>query len=225
MNGNFGVPPPTRLVNNQDMLHCCSHDQPQAPYCRSERRNRLRDGAEFRGPRFRFLRRAACGEHHFTTRVPIVHQAAMLRPASSPSFRRVPARLFWSRLVDWSQGRTLVGQDDVGRKYYVAREDRPRVSSAVERRTFDGDADVELPAEWLAWLRHTRAEPPTPEESKQLADAREERRRRVEALQLQEQQRKTRARVQGTQTGEGAGAEQLGDAGRSTRDWQPDKWQ
>jgi NADH:ubiquinone oxidoreductase subunit len=134
--------------------------------------------------------------------------------------------LFWARLVDWSQGRTLVGQDDFGRKYYVSREDRPRVSSALERRTFDGDADVELPAEWLAWLRHTRTDPPTPEESKQLADARAERRRRVEALQVQEQQRKTRAKVQGTQTGEGAGAEQLGgDTGRSTRDWQPDRWQ
>ena len=124
--------------------------------------------------------------------------------------------------MDWSQGRTLVGEDDVARKYYIAREDRPRMGSAVERRTFDGNADAELPAEWLAWLRHTRAEPPTPEESKQLADARAERRRRVEALQVQEQQRKTRARVQGTQTGEGAGAEQLGG---NTRDWQPDRWQ
>ncbi len=116
---------------------------------------------------------------------------------------------FWSRAVDWALGRTFVGQDADGRKYYESEEERPR-DGRVVRRTFTGDADTrELPVEWLAWLRHTRPHPPTPEESRQLEEARTQLKARVTELAAEEAKRRERARVLGQQRGEAAGAEQL----------------
>jgi len=138
------------------------------------------------------------------------------RSARSDLRLRPHARQLWSRVSDWLSGRTLVGQDDDGRKYYSENGGTTR----AERRLFVGDPDSQLPAEWLAWLRHTRASPPTPEESRQLAAARAERSRRVDDLRERERQRRTRSQVMGEQTGEAAGAEQLA----SGDDFQPRQW-
>nr|XP_033324765.1 NADH dehydrogenase [ubiquinone] 1 alpha subcomplex assembly factor 2 [Megalopta genalis]XP_033324766.1 NADH dehydrogenase [ubiquinone] 1 alpha subcomplex assembly factor 2 [Megalopta genalis] len=59
----------------------------------------------------------------------------------------------------------LVGEDYYGTKYY---ESQTRTDWLKKRtsRSFKpvNDFDQEMPAEWEAWLRHRRVEPPTSEE-------------------------------------------------------------
>jgi len=62
--------------------------------------------------------------------------------------------------------RNLIGEDYYGTKYY---EEQPRSSNPNRSlRYFEPinkeNFEQELPAEWEAWLRHRRREPPTQEE-------------------------------------------------------------
>lgn len=62
--------------------------------------------------------------------------------------------------------RTLIGEDYYGTKYYeeeIRSSKRTRPPRSFEPVNKD-DFDQELPAEWEAWLRYRRKEPPTREE-------------------------------------------------------------
>lgn len=132
-------------------------------------------------------------------------------------------RSFWARALDWALDRTCVGSDAQGRKYYERIEERPR-DGRVLRRTFTGDAEGDLPAEWLSWLRSTRLQPPSPEETLLLAQKRSEVRGRVAELAAEEARRKERARVLGEQRGDGADAQQLSDSQSKQDGFSPGEW-
>ncbi|XP_054723135.1 NADH dehydrogenase [ubiquinone] 1 alpha subcomplex assembly factor 2-like [Uloborus diversus] len=60
----------------------------------------------------------------------------------------------------------LVGEDHLGNRYFEGFRD-PKVSSRPVSRWFvpkDGEWQQNLPAEWEAWIRGRRLQPPTQEE-------------------------------------------------------------
>uniref|UniRef100_A0A6V7LWE1 Mimitin, mitochondrial n=1 Tax=Bracon brevicornis TaxID=1563983 RepID=A0A6V7LWE1_9HYME len=61
--------------------------------------------------------------------------------------------------------RKLIGEDYNGTKYYEDPEARSQRGRSFEPRE-ENQFDVELPAEWEAWLRYRRREPPTEDEVK-----------------------------------------------------------
>ncbi|XP_015926072.1 NADH dehydrogenase [ubiquinone] 1 alpha subcomplex assembly factor 2 [Parasteatoda tepidariorum] len=64
-----------------------------------------------------------------------------------------------------SEGK-LMGEDNVGNKYYEASR-RKESFKKLDTRWFepkDGEWQQDLPAEWEAWLRGRRKDPPTKEE-------------------------------------------------------------
>ena len=65
----------------------------------------------------------------------------------------------------WKRGR-YVGADELGNKYYEARDDRDSYDRGRKRRwvVYKGYADAsKVAAEWHGWLRYTFDEPPTTE--------------------------------------------------------------
>ncbi|XP_012283464.1 NADH dehydrogenase [ubiquinone] 1 alpha subcomplex assembly factor 2 [Orussus abietinus] len=82
---------------------------------------------------------------------------------------RLIFRDFFNSLKTLYSPRTnkLVGEDFLGTKYYEQTvkkgggRKKPARSFVTET---EDDFDQEIPAEWEAWLRHRRAEPPTEEE-------------------------------------------------------------
>ena len=65
----------------------------------------------------------------------------------------------------WRRGR-FVGQDELGNRYYEARDDRDSYDRGRKRRwvIYKGYADAsKVPAEWHGWLHYTFDEPPTTE--------------------------------------------------------------
>jgi NADH:ubiquinone oxidoreductase subunit len=60
----------------------------------------------------------------------------------------------------------FVGQDDLGNKYYEARDDRDSYDKGRKRRwvIYNGYAEAsKVPPDWHGWLRYTFDEPPTTE--------------------------------------------------------------
>jgi NADH:ubiquinone oxidoreductase subunit len=58
----------------------------------------------------------------------------------------------------------FVGQDDLGNRYFEARDDRDSYDRGRKRRwvIYKGYADAsKVPAEWHGWLHYTFDEPPT----------------------------------------------------------------
>jgi NADH:ubiquinone oxidoreductase subunit len=82
-------------------------------------------------------------------------------------------------------------------------------TSTERRRTFEGDEDSPLPAEWLSWLRFTREPAPTEEETQRLAMARDQLAARVAVLRREEALRKQRRSMLGDADGEAVGNERL----------------
>ena len=65
----------------------------------------------------------------------------------------------------WRRG-VYVGTDELGNKYYEARDDRDSYDRGRKRRwvIYKGYADAsKVAAEWHGWLRYTFDEPPTKE--------------------------------------------------------------
>ena len=63
----------------------------------------------------------------------------------------------------WRRGR-LVGTDELGNRYYEARDDRDSYDRGRKRRwvIYKGYADAsKVPSDWHGWLRYTFDEPPT----------------------------------------------------------------
>jgi NADH:ubiquinone oxidoreductase subunit len=63
----------------------------------------------------------------------------------------------------WRRGR-LVGQDELGNRYYEARDDRDSYDRGRKRRwvVYNGYADAsKVPPDWHGWLHYTFDEPPT----------------------------------------------------------------
>ena len=63
----------------------------------------------------------------------------------------------------WRRGR-LVGSDELGNRYFEARDDRDSYDRGRKRRwvIYKGYADAsKVPAEWHGWLHYTFDEPPT----------------------------------------------------------------
>ena len=120
-----------------------------------------------------------------------------------------------TRVKDFVLGRTEVGRDEAAR-YFLQK------SGTGPRRVFElhkAEADfTDVSPEWLAWLRGTRAEPPTAEESSRLAQQREKvkhnaaERARAEAL------RRDRARVLKSEVPDGP-ADSLG--ADNAQSWAP----
>ena len=111
------------------------------------------------------------------------------------------------RLKNFVLGRTEVGSDEAAR-YYVQK------SGTGPRRVFElknQDADfTDVSPEWLAWLRGTRAEPPTAEESALLSQQRETRKQNAAERARAETLRRDRARVLKSDGPDGPAAEALG---------------
>ncbi|KAF0297304.1 NADH dehydrogenase [ubiquinone] 1 alpha subcomplex assembly factor 2 [Amphibalanus amphitrite] len=86
-----------------------------------------------------------------------------------PAERNVLAILFRNFLKSITPNRpsgNLVGSDHFGNKYYEAPAD-PSRGKRHPRRWIDPAGqqfDQEMPAEWEAWLRRRRAQPPTDDE-------------------------------------------------------------
>lgn len=58
----------------------------------------------------------------------------------------------------------LVGQDEMGNKYYEARDDKDSYDKGRKRRwvIYNGYAEAsKVPPDWHGWLRYTFDEPPT----------------------------------------------------------------
>lgn len=65
----------------------------------------------------------------------------------------------------WRRGR-FVGQDELGNRYYEARDDRDSYDRGRKRRwvIYKGYADAsKVTADWHGWLHYTFDEPPTSE--------------------------------------------------------------
>lgn len=65
----------------------------------------------------------------------------------------------------WRRGRH-VGTDELGNRYYEARDDRDSYDKGRKRRwvIYNGYADAsKVPPDWHGWLRYTFDEPPTVE--------------------------------------------------------------
>ena len=65
----------------------------------------------------------------------------------------------------WRRGH-FVGQDELGNRYYEARDDRDSYDRGRKRRwvIYKGYADAsKVTAEWHGWLHYTFDEPPTSE--------------------------------------------------------------
>src|SRR5262249_40927597 len=63
----------------------------------------------------------------------------------------------------WRRGR-LVGTDELGNRYYEARDDRDSYDRGRKRRwvIYNGYADAsKVTPDWHGWLRYTFDEPPT----------------------------------------------------------------
>ncbi|MBL8771285.1 MAG: NADH:ubiquinone oxidoreductase subunit NDUFA12 [Phenylobacterium sp.] len=63
----------------------------------------------------------------------------------------------------WRRGR-LVGTDELGNRYFEARDDRDSYDRGRKRRwvIYKGYADAsKVPADWHGWLHYTFDEPPT----------------------------------------------------------------
>ena len=112
--------------------------------------------------------------------------------------------LLMRRVVDWALRRACVGTDSSARLYYESK------GTNDIRRFFVGDAESPVPPEWNAWLRHTRAQPPSPEEVAARARERALLAERVSVLERAENERRLRAEVLGKASGEGVGVSQLG---------------
>lgn len=108
------------------------------------------------------------------------------------------------KVVDWALRRACVGSDSSGRLYYEHR------SSNAVRRSFVGDAESPVPPEWNAWLRNTRAQPPSAEEVETRTRERALLAERVSALERAERERRLRGEVLGKASGEAVGLSQLG---------------
>ena len=104
------------------------------------------------------------------------------------------SRNLLKRLADWAQRRTVVGGDAFGRVYLEQTENGRRGTTV--KRVFEGDAEAPPPPEWNAWLRHTRAAPPSSAEQTALAAERLARAERVEVLRREEASRRLRAAFQ-----------------------------
>ena len=104
------------------------------------------------------------------------------------------------RLKNFVLGRVEVGSDETAR-YFVQK------SGTGPRRVFElhnPDADfTAVSPEWLAWLRGTRAEPPTAEESARLAQQRAAVAERAAERARAEALRRDRARVLNSEAPDG----------------------
>jgi len=130
---------------------------------------------------------------------------------------RQPRRAYfstWGRVKSFVLGRTEVGKDEHA-VYYVQQ------SGTGPRRVFEmhkADADfTDVSPEWLAWLRGTRAEPPTAEESTRLSEQRAFLQRNAAERSRAEALRRDRARVLKSDAREGP-ADALGGEPHS---WTP----
>ena len=122
-----------------------------------------------------------------------------------------------SRLKNFVLGRVDVGKDEVAR-YFVQQSG----GAGPPRRMFElhkaGADFTDVSPEWLAWLRGTRAEPPTAGESARLAEQRAAVQRNAAERARAEALRRDRARVLKSD----AAAEGPADAlGAGVHSWTP----
>jgi NADH:ubiquinone oxidoreductase subunit len=120
-------------------------------------------------------------------------RAALRNAALHSAAPRARAFSVVSRLKNFVLGRVGVGKDEVAH-YFVQQS-----GAGPPRRVFElhkADADfTDVSPEWLAWLRGTRAEPPTAEESARLAEQRATVQRNAAERARAEALRRDRARV------------------------------
>lgn len=120
------------------------------------------------------------------------------------------------RLKDYVLGRVEVGKDEVAR-YFVQQS-----GAGWPRRMFelhDDDRDfTDVSPEWLAWLRGTRAEPPTADESARLAEQRAAVQRNAAERARAEAVRRDRAQVLNNGAAPDGPADVLGAGAQS---WTP----
>ena len=139
-----------------------------------------------------------------------LHGAAPQRPSAAAAFSVV------SRLKNFVLGRVEVGQDEVAR-YFVQQNGAAQPRRMFELHNSERDF-TDVSPEWLAWLRGTRAEPPTAEESGRLAEQRVAVQRNAAERARAEALRRDRARVLNTNTAPDGPADALGAGVQS---WTP----
>ena len=118
---------------------------------------------------------------HAPAHAPVHAHAHAHGPSTScavqPPGATVPRRLFFNDLFKTT---TVVGRDDAGNVYHAEPFTDELTGETKEKRWVDPKGvtdpfeydETKLPVEWLAWLRRTRGDPPTPEESRQAEAAR-----------------------------------------------------
>ena len=145
----------------------------------------------------------------------VLRAALQQRRAFSEQHRAYSVVSVVGRLKNYVLGRTEVGSDETAR-YFVMQ------SGTGLRRVFElhkPETDfTDVSPEWLAWLRGTRAEPPTAEESARLAQQRESVKRNAAESMRAEALRRDRARVLNTEARPDGPADALGAGPQS---WVP----
>eukprot|EP00048_Salpingoeca_helianthica_P019034 m.243970 g.243970 ORF g.243970 m.243970 type:complete len:145 (-) comp29083_c0_seq1:25-459(-) len=132
------------------------------------------------------------------------------------------------------RGPTLVGRDLAGNKYFESpapvEGGRPKRMMETGQSEMDTAMESTVPVQWLAWLRGTRADPPTLAELEADQIRLEQLKVKVARLEAAEIQRKQALQAPQTAKREGhainpPSPSKAGDHAATGQQFQPDAWQ